>query len=59
MRAFNITLRLVIGLGALAFGIYRFHYIRPDWRSALVVAVGVWFLFRAFQFWHSNPSLRQ
>jgi membrane-bound ClpP family serine protease len=58
MKSVNIALRLTIGLIALALGVYRFRYIQPDWRSALIIAVGIWFLFRAFQVSRTKPSSR-
>ena len=58
MRLLAVLLRLLVGLAALALGIYRFHYIQRDWRSALIIAVGIWFLFRAFQVSRTKPSSR-
>lgn len=58
MKYLNVLLRIIIGLIALAFGFYRFRYIQHDWRSALIIAVGLWFIFRAFQVSRTAPRPR-
>jgi membrane protein implicated in regulation of membrane protease activity len=53
VRAFAVTLRVVLGVAALAIGIYRLRYLHMDPRYAqmgfVFFAIAAYFFWRAWQ----------
>jgi hypothetical protein len=54
MRAFAVTMRVVLGLAALAIGVYRLRYLHMDPRYGQMGFV--FFLMAAYFFWRAWRS---
>jgi membrane protein implicated in regulation of membrane protease activity len=58
MRAFAVTIRVVLGLAALAIGVYRLRYLHMDARYGqmgfVFFAIAAYFLWRAWQSYNTQ-----